>query len=215
MMYSPTETTYLRWYEDLVTFANGGHLSVLRYFDDNWKDCRNIWADYRRNEYFHAAPTWKTTRIDNMTASLLSHQRAVIDQVLYDIQRHGLRSRPPATIPDFLRRISALMSKYVLKRTVGNVCGEQVDYNLPKKEACTWEVFTKSSVFTCDDIVWTCTCAFCKSQYLPCQHLMFVAHNGHGFEEFPPSALPVRWNMDSARALTSQLEEGRDSILNW
>ncbi|OWZ07633.1 hypothetical protein PHMEG_00019950 [Phytophthora megakarya] len=115
-MYNPTEMTYLRWYEELVTFANGGHLSVLRYFDDNWKDCRNI-----RNEYFHAGNTttncnesnWsflkrllgKTTRINNMTASLLSHQRAVIDQIL-----------APATIPDFLRRISALMGKYVLKR---------------------------------------------------------------------------------------------------
>ncbi|OWZ01515.1 LOW QUALITY PROTEIN: hypothetical protein PHMEG_00027076 [Phytophthora megakarya] len=168
-------TTYLRWYEELVTFANGGHLSVLKYFNANWKGCCSIWANYRCNEYFHADNTisnriesnWnllkrllgKTTRIDNMTASLLSHQRAVIDQVLYDIQRHGLRSNPPATIHDFLRRISVLMCKYVLKRTVGNVCGELVDYNLPKKEACTWELFTKSSVFTCDDFAWTCTCA--------------------------------------------------------
>ncbi|OWY92374.1 LOW QUALITY PROTEIN: hypothetical protein PHMEG_00038657 [Phytophthora megakarya] len=148
-----------------------------------------------------------------MTSSLLAHQRAVIDQVLYSIQRHGLRSRPPATISDFLRRISALMSKYVLKRTVGMFVVSKSTTTCQNKEACTWEVFTKSSVFTCDDIAWTCTCAFYTSQYLPCQHLLFVAHNGHGFEEFPPSALSVRWNMDSVRALASQLEEGIDSIV--
>ncbi|OWZ21345.1 hypothetical protein PHMEG_0004129 [Phytophthora megakarya] len=179
MMYSPTETTYLRLYEELVTFANGGHIAVLKYFDDNWKDCRNIC-----NEYFHAGNTttnciesnWsllkrllgKTTRIDNMTTSLLAHQRAVIDQVLYDIQRHILRSRPPATIPDFRRRNSVLMRKYVLRQV--------------RRQ---WEMFVVSK------IAWTCMFAFYKSQYLPCQHLMFVAHNGHGFEEFSLSALPV------------------------
>ncbi|POM79151.1 Hypothetical protein PHPALM_3244 [Phytophthora palmivora] len=90
----------------------------------------SMWANYRRASYFSAGNTttsrielnWSllkrllgtTTSVDTMVASLLRHQVTVIDQVVVEIQRHGLRSRPPPTIPDFLRRISAHMSNYCL-----------------------------------------------------------------------------------------------------
>ncbi|KAE9022365.1 hypothetical protein PR001_g13158 [Phytophthora rubi] len=132
MMYSKTEASYLKGYEELSAFAKDGHSSVLSYFDKNWGRCCTMWANYARNAYFSAGNTttnriesnWnllkrllgKETSIDRMVASLLAQQEGVINQVLFEVHQHGLSPRPPHTVPAFLRRVSAVMSDYVLKR---------------------------------------------------------------------------------------------------
>ncbi|POM71023.1 Hypothetical protein PHPALM_12469 [Phytophthora palmivora] len=220
-----TEATCTQWYNELTAFARRGHSSVLKYFDDNRSGYCSMWANYRRASYFSAGNTttnriesnWSllkrllgtTTSVDTMVASLLKHQVTVV----VEIQRHDLRSRPPPTIPDFLRRISAHMSNYVLKRVRRqSFVVHKSETTCEKREACRWEVFANSHVLTCDDVAWTCTCSFYTSQHLPCQHLMFVAREGHGFEELPPLSLDDRWNMDVARSLPGHIVKGVSDV---
>ncbi|KAE8882137.1 hypothetical protein PF005_g16474 [Phytophthora fragariae] len=77
-----------------------------------------------------------------------------------------------------------------------------------KKDGCIWDVFARRRTFTCDDTAWTCNCAFYTSQNLPCQHLMFVAGEGHGFAELPPFALHDRWNMEIAASFVEKISDG-------
>ncbi|POM78617.1 Hypothetical protein PHPALM_3831 [Phytophthora palmivora] len=148
---------------------------------------------------------WKKTSIDTMVASLLKHQITVIDQVLVEIQRHGLRSRSPPTIPNFLYRISARMSNFVLKEYV-------VDNG--KRPLARKESLTLGSVCQFTRIhVWRC----CMDIYLFILHIAasimsasyVCAREGHGFEELPPLALDNRWNMDCREVITGTYRESQ------
>ncbi|OWZ09973.1 hypothetical protein PHMEG_00017245 [Phytophthora megakarya] len=50
----------------------------------------------------------------------------------------------------------------------------------------TWDVLVDGRMYSCNDIEWSCTCAFATSTGIPCQHIMYVFRYGHGFEELPP-----------------------------
>ncbi|KAG6955285.1 hypothetical protein JG687_00011321 [Phytophthora cactorum] len=184
-----------------------------------------MWADYKRNVFFFSAGStttninWnllkrvlgKKTSIDKMAASLLTHQAAIISQVPYDIHKHGLWSRSPGSIPQILRRISALMSNYILtraRRQWKRFVVYMTDMACEKKEGCKWEVFanfpTSLRVMTLRGHI----------RHLPCQHLMFVAREGRGFEKFPPIALSGRWNMHTAATFTEKGVADIEPVLN-
>ncbi|KAF1776419.1 Zinc finger, SWIM-type [Phytophthora cactorum] len=71
---------------------------------------------------------------------------------------------------------------------------EAASFKRRSKNSMMWEVYWANQTFQCDDVEWTCNCLFYKSNHLPCRHLMFVAHNGHGFQELPAISVDERWN---------------------
>ncbi|RLN53846.1 hypothetical protein BBJ28_00022879, partial [Nothophytophthora sp. Chile5] len=154
--------------------------------------------------------------IDATVAALLEHQATIINQLIYSLHRHACKSRQPATVPQFLRYISGIMSDYVMGKVRRQ--WDQFMVNVKKttcermQESCHWKVHVRGKEYACNDIEWTCTYLFYTSQHLPCQHLMFIARHGQGFDQLPRMALPERWNMAKAVELYQQLEEGANAI---
>lgn len=106
---SYTETSFEENYRDFVDFASKACPQMLSYFDDNWKPCKDMWANYARGVYFSAGNTtanrieanWNQLkkilghrpRIDRTVAGLLSHQVTVFRQFASVLRRHSSKAQ--------------------------------------------------------------------------------------------------------------------------
>jgi len=201
--------------------------AILAYFDKNWLSCREMWSNYARNTTFTAGNTttnrveanWnllkmsmsKRTRIDKAVAGLLNHQISIIRQQLTAIRDNSGKSRDPASVPDFLRRVSGRLCDYTLDKIRRQwesfvTDGDDVSCVQDDEKSWIWRVWKGVRWFDCDDLSWKCTCLFFTSHHLPCQHLMHVAVKS-GFQDLPTLALGTRWSMTTMGALAPAMEE--------
>lgn len=192
-----------------------------------------MWANFARGTYFTAGNTttnriesnWNQvkmllghkTRIDKTIAGLLQHQMTITQQIVSTIGQHHSSSRLSKAIPMFLRGVARRLSAEVLAK----VKKEWERYvNLMSNTECMrvgscvslWKVHCFGDSFMCDDLEWSCSRLFYKSNHLPCCHLINLAREGHKLEMLPSAVVDGRWDTLAALKVNDELAAAADAL---
>ncbi|GMF15316.1 unnamed protein product [Phytophthora fragariaefolia] len=158
------------------------------------------------------------TRIDKTIAGLLQHQMTITQQIVTTIGQQHSTSRLSKIVPRFFSVVARRLSFDVLTK----VKTEWERYvALTYHATCKrvggttshWNVDCFNQTFRCHDMEWSCSCLFFKSNRLSCRHLMYVAHEGRGFEMLPAMTVHERWNTLSALEAKVEHAAAADSLL--
>ncbi|KAG2847078.1 hypothetical protein PC111_g946 [Phytophthora cactorum] len=234
LLYSPTQDMYDAGYDALKEYCiSNKKQDFFAYFEKNWNGCQNMWSNFSRGKHFTAGNTttnriesnWNQlkmllghkTRIDKTIAGLLQHQMAITQQIVAAIGQQHSTSRVPKTVPRFLRAVASRLSTNILEKVKNEwerfmTLMEAVSCKRRSKNSMMWKVYWANQTFQCDDVEWTCNCLFYKSNHLLCRHLMFVAHNGHGFQALPAISVDERWNTFEALKMKGALASAANSL---
>lgn len=146
----------------------------LQYFDKNWKGCADMWAKHLRSRYFVAGNsttnrieahwnqlkimTGRKPTINKAVAGVLPHQRGVLRQLDQVLSRHAVKSRQMDTIPQFLWRVSGVVSDFALEKLVNQFelsTSRLQNATLRQPDAayrCRWEILALGQRHMCNDI---------------------------------------------------------------